>query len=124
MSTTVIDTIDVGEAAYLLRQELGPLKQWTAWLSDCARGKAGGIHGLTLKPCALQRCNVKGVFRPRYSLQAVREFIDAVKSATLSAHPAGIKTAPLAIASGLPWRSNRFDAKGGRIKCRSIRRTA
>ena len=49
MSATVIDTIDVGEAAYLLRQELGPLKQWTAWLSDCARGKAGGIHGLTLK---------------------------------------------------------------------------
>ena len=122
MSTTVIDTIDVGEAAYLLRQELGPLKQWTAWLSDCTRGKAGSIHGLILKPCALQRCAVRGVFRPRYSLKTVREFIDAVKAATLSAHPAGIKTAPLAVAPGVSWRSNKFDAKGGRIKCRRILR--
>lgn len=124
MSTTVIDTIDVGEAAYLLRQELGPLKQWTAWLNDCSRGEAGAVFGLTLTPCAAQRDSVRAVFRPRYSLKAVRQFIEAVKAATLAARPAGIKTVPLAVDTGLSWRINRFDAKGGRIKCRSIRRAA
>ena len=120
MSAPVIDTLDVGEAAFLLRLELGPLRQWGAWLNDCSRGDAGAIYGLTLTPCATQRDSVRAVFRPRYSLKAVRDFIEAVKAATLAARPAAIKTVPLAVDAGTHWRRNRFDAKGGRIKARTI----
>ncbi len=106
-------TISAAEAAYLLRRELGPLRQWRDFLSDALRDRAN-IHGLTLLPCG--KLHDGRAFRPVYDARSVKSFIDAVLATVPTAGKAPITPTRLDIDPCLPWRLNRFDKHGTRIK--------
>lgn len=104
--TTLVESISLQDAVYLLRSELGNLRNWNSWL--CDGNKRGGsrgpstLHGHTLQPCA----RVNGT--PRYNLDDVCAFIRAVQVAVPSARPAPVATEVLRIVPGRLWRLNDF----------------
>lgn len=110
-------TISAAEAAYFLRRELGPLRQWRDFLADALRDRAS-INGLTLLPCGRQHDG--RAFRPVYDARTVKAFIDDVLATVPIAGRTPIKVARLDIDPDLPWYLNRFNKDGNPIKSRRI----
>lgn len=110
-------TLSVAETDYLLRSELGPLRNWTNFLSDCKRGKQD-LAGHTLLPCAMKQD--RRAFRPVYSVADIKAFIVAVKAAVPSAGKARITPVVLCIDDGRGWRANRFGKDGSAITPRRV----
>jgi len=106
-------TISVAETDYLLRSELGPLRNWTHFLSDCSRGKQD-IAGHTLTPCAMK--NDGRAFRPVYSVEDIKTFIADVRAAVPSAGKTRITPTILAIDDGRHYRANKFGKDGSPVK--------
>lgn len=107
--TTTVATISLSEAAYMLRQALGPLRNWASFLTDNIRHKQS-VHGLTLEPCARQHDGK--AYRPVYGVEDVLTFIEAVKKAISTAGKTPIIVTPLAMDRRRPWRVNKFDQQG------------
>lgn len=66
-----------GEVAYVLRQALGPLREWSDCLADMRRDKTD-LDGFRLLPtCRIRdgRC-----WRPGYAADSVIEFIREIRS--------------------------------------------
>jgi hypothetical protein len=92
------------ETAYLLRRELGPLRNWDDTLADMRRGRVE-VHGATLLPT----CKGKhaGAWRPMYAIPDVLSFIKAVSAAAPGAArhaPYQVKTALLDPADHRHWK--------------------
>lgn len=112
MTTTIVETMSLPEAAFLLRQKLGPLRNWTDFLTDNIRGQQS-IAGLRLLPVAKRRD--RSSYRPVYDLTDVMTFIDEVRRAMPSAGAASINTTPLALDRTRHWRTNLFDRDGAPV---------
>jgi glycerol kinase len=102
-------TLSSAQTAIVLWQNLGPLRVWPDFLSDCIRYRQD-INGFTLLPCARKKNG--RVNSPMYSARDVNQFIKDVKSCTLHAGPAKMAFTTLAIDDSLPWRLNKFDKHG------------
>ncbi|MFD1555404.1 hypothetical protein ACFSHT_07130 [Paraburkholderia silviterrae] len=116
MTTTIVQTISVADAAFMLHVYLGPIRSWTDFLTDNIRGRQS-VAGHMLLPCA-RRHDGKS-YRPVYAISDVRAFIEKVRKAIPSAGKTPIKTTALAIDSGVHWRVNRFDRDGASVARRS-----
>lgn len=105
-ATALVESISLQDTVYLLRGELGNLRNWNSWLCDGNKrsGNRGPstLHGHTLRPCA----RVNGA--PRYNLDDVYAFIRAIQAAVPSARPAPVVTEVLRIVPGRLWRLNDF----------------
>jgi hypothetical protein len=66
-----------GEVAYVLRQALGPLREWSDCLSDMRRGKTD-LDGFRLLPT----CRIRDgrAWRPAYEAGSVTEFIREIRA--------------------------------------------
>lgn len=67
-----------GEVAYILRQALGPLREWSDCLADMRRGKTS-IDGICLLPVC--RARDGRAWRPMYEADSIREFITEIRAA-------------------------------------------
>lgn len=73
-----VDTLDTGDVVFLLRRALGRMRtNWSDFLSDCIRDKTS-LAGLQLLPIARVKIPGDRCKRPRYTAQAVAEFIRGV----------------------------------------------
>jgi hypothetical protein len=106
--TTVIDS---SEAAYYLRERLGPLRAWADFLTDLRRGRAAYLGGHELVPCC--RIRRRG-WSPAYALEDVDEFIAGVLKDEPGAGPAKLETMTVTIAPAAGWHSpmNSFNNDG------------
>lgn len=109
MATTIVNTLSLAEVAFLLRARLGPLRNWTNFLTDNIRGRQN-VEGHTLRPCGRQHDGT--AYRPIYAVPDVMNFINKVLAAVSHAGRAPIKTTTLAIDRGRHWRVNKFDQNG------------
>lgn len=109
MTSITVQAIALSEAAYLLRRELGPLRNWTSFLTDNNRGRQH-IEGHTLAPCALRHDGRS--HRPVYAVADLRDFIIKVRRAVPSAGKVPVMTMGLAIDPAQNWRMNKFDKDG------------
>lgn len=107
-------TISAADTAFLLRKELGPLRSWTDFLSDCIRDRQS-IGGRQLLPCA--EVHDGRLFRPVYCAQEVKRFIVEVLAAE-GKTSASILT--LDVDRGTHWKLNRFDRDGNRFTHRRV----
>ncbi|MFC5549519.1 hypothetical protein [Massilia aerilata] len=97
------------ETAYLLRRELGPLRNWDDTLSDMRRGRVESVHGATLLPIC--KGKYQGAWRPMYAAADVLAFIKAV----LAADPGAVRHAPYQVKTALtdptdtrPWYTRKL----------------
>jgi hypothetical protein len=100
--------ITAPEVAYLLRRELGPLRNWDDTLADMRRGRIE-VHGLTLLPTC--KGKFAGAWRPMYAIPAVVDFIKAVRAADPSAArnvPYQVKTAHTDPTDTRPWYTRKL----------------
>ncbi|MDG3063892.1 hypothetical protein ACFQ4M_12070 [Thauera mechernichensis] len=122
---TTINTISAADAAFLLRRELGPRNNWYEFLHD-ARRRDAFVAGYTLLPSC--RMHDGTAFRPRYSLDAVWEFINKLKAAgAASADPTAIDVVALDLdgrRKAWAWRDQRHDRTGQRIKPKRLHHSA
>lgn len=97
--------LTAAETAAILRQYLGPARQWRDFLADCIRDRTS-LHGHTLKPYAARGGGRNLVPRPLYRGADVVAFIRSVRLADPSLCPAPVKAKPFTLenATGLPWR--------------------
>lgn len=113
---TTVSTISAADAAFLMRQELGPRNNWYEFL-HLARRMNAFIAGFTILPCCLRHDGK--ALRPRYSIDAVWEFINKLKAAgAASADPTAIEVVPLNLdgrRKAWAWRDQRHDRTGQRI---------
>jgi hypothetical protein len=110
-------TISAAEAAYVLRRDLGPLRNWNEFLHD-ARRRAAYVAGYTVLPCCRQHDGI--AYRPRYDIKAVREFVKRVKAAIpAKAGKATVESVPLELGRGKHWQDKRFDRVGSPIAPKS-----
>lgn len=105
-------TIALAEAALLCRVHLGPLRNWTNFLTDNIRNQQN-IAGYTLLPCGKQRDGK--AFRPIYATRDVLDFIANVLATVPAAGKAPIKQTVLAIDRSRGWRVNKFDQTGAPV---------
>lgn len=108
----IAQTITASDTAFLLRRELGPLRNWHDFLSDAIRDRAS-ISDLTLLPCC--QMHDGRAFRPRYNAREVLSFINAVKAACPEAGPKGAVPIKLDITPTSIWKINKFDKDGNPI---------
>lgn len=73
-----VKVLSAPETAFVLRRALGALRAWDDALADMRRGRAD-CYGYVLKP--LGRSHDGRCRRPIYALQAIKEFIVAVRAA-------------------------------------------
>jgi hypothetical protein len=66
-----------GEVAYILRQTLGPLREWSDCLADMRQGKTS-LDGIQLLPI----CRIKSVrqWRPAYDGTSIASFIHEIRA--------------------------------------------
>lgn len=98
-----LKVIPAPEVAYVLRRELGPLRNWDDTLADMRRGRVE-VHGLTLLPTC--KGKYAGAWRPIYSVTDVVDFIKAVRAADPVAArgvPYQVKTAYIDPTDTRPW---------------------
>lgn len=107
--TTTIETVSSADAVHMLREQLGPLRNWSDFLSDNIRGRQS-IAGFQLLPVALRRD--QHTYRPVYDVAAIRAFIENVRKLVPSAVPTPVRVTALAIDSAKHWRMNKFDRHG------------
>lgn len=76
-----------GEVAYILRQALGPLREWSDCLADMRQDKTS-LDGFQLLPT----CRIKGVrqWRPAYDAASIAAFIHEIRVR----HPEIVTKAP------------------------------
>ena len=73
-----VDTLDTGDVAMILRRALGRMRaNWSDFLSDCIRDKTS-LAGLQLLPIVKVKTPNDRCKRPRYTAQAIKEFIVGV----------------------------------------------
>lgn len=116
MTAALTKVISAGEAAFILRARLGPLRQWVDFLADNIRGKQD-VAGHTLLPCGRQKDGK--ALRPVYAVSDVAEFIANVLASVPCAGKTPVKTATLAIDRRRHWRLNRFNQDGSPVALRS-----
>jgi len=100
--------ISAPEVAYLLRRELGPLRNWDDTLADMRRGRVE-VHGYTLQPIC--KGKYAGSWRPMYAANDVVDFIKKVRFAapTAGRHvPYQVKTAYTDPADARPWYTRKL----------------
>lgn len=112
MTAARIQTLSVSEVAFILRARLGPMRNWTNFLTDNIRG-CQSVAGLTLMPCG-RRHDGKG-YRPIYDLADVTAFIEAVKVAVPSAGRVPVRIMALLVDKARNWRINKFDEGGNPV---------
>lgn len=103
-----LKVISAPEVAYLLRRELGPLRNWDDTLADMRRGRVE-VHGLTLMPTC--KGKYAGAWRPMYAIPDVLAFIKAVRAAAPSAArgvPYQVKTAHTHPGDIRPWYTRKL----------------
>lgn len=105
-----VNTINLADAALMLRERLGNLRQWVAFLNDINTGKASHVRGYQLRPCLRQKYG-RG-FRPRYNIADVEKFIRDVLAAEPKAGPERVETVAFEIHEGRYWKVNKFDEAG------------
>ena len=71
----IVKTVTASQTAYLLMKKLGITRSWPDFLSDCIRGRQA-INGYVLMPCG--KVIDKGLYRPVYSIDDIKRFIDDV----------------------------------------------
>lgn len=99
-----LKVISAPEVAYILRVQLGPLRNWDDTLADMRRERVE-IHGLTLLPTC--RGKFAGAWRPMYAIPDVVDFIKAVRAAASGAArnvPYQVKTAHIDPTDTRPWQ--------------------
>ncbi|MGZ3182934.1 MAG: hypothetical protein ACXU8N_10880 [Telluria sp.] len=103
-----MQVISAPEVAYLLRRELGPLRNWDDTLADMRRGRVE-VHGQSLLPTC--KAKFAGAWRPMYAVADVVDFIKAVRSAD----PRAARHAPYQVRIALteptdarPWYKRRL----------------
>lgn len=71
-----VKVFPASEVAYVLRQALGPMREWSDCLADMRRGKTD-IDGVQLLPT----CRVYDgrAWRPGYSPDSIREFVREIR---------------------------------------------
>lgn len=67
----------VSETAYILRQELGPLRAWVDCLNDMRRNRTS-VSGYVLKPIAKLHDGLS--WRPEYEHTDIWKFIESVRA--------------------------------------------
>lgn len=100
--------IPAPEVAYLLRKELGPIRNWEDTLADFRRERTK-VHGYTLLPKCMGKS--AGTWRPMYAVPEVLAFIEAVRAADPSAtrnEPPQIKTAITDPTDFRPWKMRKL----------------
>lgn len=105
-------TIPVSETAFLLRAKLGPLRNWSNFLTDNIRGQQS-VAGHKLLPCSNKHDG--RAFRPLYAVCDVMDFIAKVLASEPKAGKSPIKTTLLAIDKSKGWRINKFDKAGAPV---------
>ena len=104
------------ETAYLLRRELGPLRNWDDTLSDMRRGRVESVHGATLLPICQGK--YQGAWRPMYATADVLVFIKAVLAAAPGAGrhaPYQVKTAYTHPGDTRPWHTRKLPVAASRL---------
>lgn len=66
-----------GEVAYVLRQALGPLREWSDCLADMRREKTS-VDGFRLLPVCV--INDGRAWRPGYDARSIDEFVREIRS--------------------------------------------
>jgi hypothetical protein len=104
-----IKVLSAPEAAYLLRQKLGPIRAWEFTLADMRRGRVESVHGATLLPTCMGKH--EGAWRPMYAAADVVNFIKAVQAAmpsTVRHAPYQVKTAHTDPTDIRPWYTRKL----------------
>ena len=107
--TTLIATVSLADAAFILRAKLGPLRAWADFLVDNIRGRQD-LRGLTLMPVARKKDG--RAMRPVYALKDIRAFIASVLASDPAAGSAAVTPMTLAIDTTRGWRLNKFERDG------------
>ncbi|SDC80563.1 hypothetical protein SAMN05428966_102376 [Massilia sp. PDC64] len=103
-----IKVLSAPEVAYLLRRELGPLRNWDDTLADMRRGRVE-VNGDTLLPIC--KGKYAGAWRPMYAVADVLTFIAAVRAAALGTArhvPYQVKTAYTDPTDTRPWYTRKL----------------
>ena len=103
-----LKVISAPEVAYLLRRELGPIRNWDDSLADMRRGRVV-IHGCTLLPKCMGK--YANAWRPMYAVPDILDFIRNVRAADCGAarHVSyQVKTAYMDPTDIRPWRLSKL----------------
>jgi len=98
-----IKVLRAPEVAFLLRNELGPSRNWDDTLADMRRGKVE-VHGCVLLPTCISKD--AHAWRPMYATADVLDFIKEVRAAapTAARHVRyQVKTAHIDPTDTRPW---------------------
>ncbi|MFO1305784.1 MAG: hypothetical protein U1F54_18810 [Burkholderiales bacterium] len=104
-----VTVVSAGDAAYLLRRRLGPVREFSDFLADARRDGTTSYYGHTLLPCAY-------VFdgrtkRPVYSVQDIAAFVHAVSSKIgVGGDPQKVRGRSVLIEEGVHWRTQEVRA--------------
>ena len=109
-------TISAAQAAAMLFDKLGALRNWADFLADNIRGKQS-INGLELLPCARKHDGKS--LRPVYSIDDVKDFIDKVLALESTEGKAPLKPTTLLVDTGKHWTVNKFKGDGSPFTYRS-----
>lgn len=107
------------EVAYLLRRELGPIRNWDDSLADMRRGRIV-VHGCTLLPTCMGK--YANAWRPMYAVPDILDFIRSVRAADRSAarHVSyQVKTAHMDPTDIRPWHSRKLPVALSTMAARS-----
>lgn len=107
-----IRTISAADAAFILRSKLGACRAWSDFLTDCIRDRQS-IKGVQLLPCCEQKNG--RLFRPRYSLQDIKEFIENVRAVEKDLKPGAVNIIMLDVNPSHAWFVRKFDKDGNPI---------
>jgi hypothetical protein len=105
------------DVAYLLHHHLGPMREWSDFLSDCRRNdrrsRTASLHGQVLTPVLVL---VDGKHeRPLYLVSQLREFISTIKRMGLGVHQCRDRIRPIKAVVDLTkrdWRDRRVSPAG------------
>lgn len=103
-----LKVLRAAEVAFLLRNELGPSRNWDDTLADMRRGKVE-VHGCVLLPTCMGKD--ARAWRPMYAAANVVDFIKAVRAADPTAARNvryQIKTAYMHPTDTRPWYNRKL----------------
>ena len=103
------EVVSRGDAALMLRESLGAMREWGSFLQDCDRNLQD-LHGFKLRPIARLK-DARGHMRPVYSMTEIKTFIDTIRAIIPGAGPTPVK--PIVLCINLHGgRHQRFDRHG------------
>lgn len=103
-----LKVLSAPEVAFLLRNELGPWRNWDDTLADMRRSKVE-VHGCTLLPTCVGK--YARAWRPMYAAADVLDFITAVRAADPAAArkvPYQVKIAHMDPTDTRPWYTRKL----------------